>query len=54
MNKLKYIKFIEAYNALFLFKHYTIYSRWFEIGLGIIAWCLLFEITFVLFKIITC
>ena len=45
-------EYLKAIFALFFFRPYTIYSRWFEIALGVSAWFQLFVVLFGIYKII--
>lgn len=42
----------EALQHLLLFKPYTIYGRWFEVGCGVIAWLNIFILLTILLKYI--
>lgn len=39
-----------AIKALFLFQPYTIFGRWYEISLGILAWFNIFLILYIIFN----
>jgi len=43
-------KILNALYNLYLFKPYTFYPRWIEIGYGIMAWFNLFIILYVIFN----
>jgi len=45
-------RIIRAIEHLFLFKTYTIFDRWFEIALGIMAWINILIITYSLYIVI--